>query len=274
VRAILLAAAATAAFAQDPVEIVRRSAELDAAYVKLMQQYTYLERQENRQLDASGKVKDRDSRTWDITRLEGSPYRRLISRDDKPLPAKEEAKEQERLRKSIEARRTETPEQRQARMADADRRSRKIHDPIREIPNAFNLKLLGEEYVNGGAAWVIECTPKPGYEPKSNLAHFYPKVRGKLWISKADYQWVKVEAVSIDTISFGAILARVAKGATIRIEQTRVNNEVWMPLRIDIAATARIALVKVFRGQVELTYRDYKKFQVDSHVVSTGGPAR
>ena len=90
-----------------------------------------------------------------------------------------------------------------------------------------------------------------------------------MWISKSDSQWVKVEAESIDTITFGLILARVAKGARIRIEQTRVNNEVWLPLRIDILASARLALFKTFHGEVEVTYRDYKKFQADSRIVAT-----
>jgi hypothetical protein len=265
---LLLVLAGARLFAQDPVEIVRRSAELDQKYLNLVSQYTFIERQENREFDGAGKVKTRESRTWDVTMLEGSPYRRLIERDDKPLPPKEEQKEQEKLRKSIEQRQHETPAQREARLADARRRHEKQREPVREIPNAFELKLAGEEMVNGGAAWIIEATPKPGYKPHSRLSEFFPKVKGRLWISKTDYQWVKVEGESIDTIAFGAILARVAKGATIRIEQTRVNNEVWLPLRIDIAATARLALVKKFRGEVVLTFKNYRKFQADSRVVT------
>jgi hypothetical protein len=267
---MLLAAGAALACAQDAREIVRRSIELDRMYVDLVRQYTFIERQENRQFDAGGKVKDRESRTWDVTLLTGSPYRRLLARNDEPLPPKEEAQEQDKLHKSIEQRQKETEAQRQERLADAERRLRRQREPATEIPDAFDLKLAGEERVNGGECWVVEATPKPGYKPRSTRAFFFPKLRGRLWISKSDYQWVKVEAESIDTIAFGLILARVAKGARIRIEQTRVNGEVWLPLRIDISATARIALFKTFRGEVEITYRDYKKFQADSRIVETG----
>jgi hypothetical protein len=267
---ILLVAVSPLAFAEDARVIVRRSIELDRKYLDLVRQYTFIEHQENRQFDGGGKVKDRESRTWDVTLQVGSPYRRLIARDGKPLPVKDEALEQEKLKKSIEQRQQETEAQRQARLNDAEHRLQRQREPLLEIPDAFDLKLAGEEPVNGNACWVIEATPKRGYKPRSSRAVFFPKVRGKLWVSKIDYQWVKVEGESIDTISFGLILARVAKGARIRIEQTRVNDEVWLPLRIDIAASARIALFKTFRGEVEINYRDYKKFQADSRIVETG----
>jgi hypothetical protein len=269
-----LALAVSVSAAEDPREIVRRSVESDSKYLDLVRQYTFLERNETRQLDSKGNVKDRDARTWDITLLEGSPYRRLIARDDKPLPPREEAKEQEKLRKSIEGRKSETPEQRQARIDDARRRLEKQRAPAKELPEAFDFRLAGEEKVDGLDVWVIECTPRKGYKPRASLASFFPKVKGRLWIAKKDYQWVRVEAESIETISFGAILARVAKGATIKIQQTRVNNEVWLPKRIEIAATARIALIKVFRGQVEMTYNQYKKFQAESRIVSLGAPTQ
>jgi hypothetical protein len=168
-----------------------------------------------------------------------------------------------------DTRKVETPEQREARLAEARRRIERQHAPIREIPAAFDFRLLREEKYEGQDVWVIEATPKKGYKPISRVTSFFPKVRGTLWIAKSDYSWVKSEAESIDTISFAAIIARVAKGAAIRIEQTRVNGEVWLPKRIDVSATARLALVKVWRGRLETTYSNYRKFQAQSRLVTT-----
>jgi hypothetical protein len=67
-----------AAFAQDPVEIVRRAIELDRRDAELMRNYTFLERQEQREYDSNGKLKKSQSETRDVTLLEGSPYRRLV----------------------------------------------------------------------------------------------------------------------------------------------------------------------------------------------------
>ena len=95
------------------------------------------------------------------------------------------------------------------------------------------------------------------------------KFRGKLWIAKADYEWVRIEAESIENISFGGILARLNKGAVIRFEQTRVNNEIWLPSLINIRFDARLALVSSMRRALEITFTDYRKFQSESRIVST-----
>ena len=55
---------------------------------------------------------------------------------------------------------------------------------------------------------MISGTPKPGYHAKTRDGAALSKIRGKMWIEKAGYQWVRVEAETIDTISFGVFLAR------------------------------------------------------------------
>jgi hypothetical protein len=49
---------------------------------------------------------------------------------------------------------------------------------------------------------------------------------------------------------------------------TRVNNEVWLPKRILVSGSARVLLVKGYTGELDLTYSGFKKFTVDSRVVS------
>jgi len=268
VRLLLSLALPAALLAQDPIEIIRRSTELDSRNTEISRSYTFLERQEQRELDSSGKVKKTESTTFDVTLLEGSPYRRLIARNDQSLSPKDQRKEEEKLQKSIADRRKETPEQRERRVADWENKKRKQREPLKELPDAFLFKLAGEESMNGGQAFVIEGAPKPGYRPKSAATAFFPKVKLRLWIDKRDYQWVKIDIESLDTISFGGFLLRLAKGTHVVIETARVNNEVWMPKRAAIKGSVRIALVKVLRGEIIFTFSDYKKLQTDSRVIT------
>ncbi len=53
----------------------------------------------------------------------------------------------------------------------------------------------------------------------------------------------------------------------MKFEQKRVNDEVWLPTHIEIHGNARIAYMKKLRLEIELTYRDYRKFQTDSKIV-------
>jgi hypothetical protein len=263
---LLLCLPALAA-AQDATEIMRRALTEDTESTALARNYTYLEHQEMRTVDG-GKVKVRETNTYDVTLLEGSPYRRLVAHNDRPLSSKEQGKEQEKLRLSIENRRHETAEQRQQRIADWHRKEEKQHEPLHEIPDAFILRMAPSETVEGRDVYVIDGTPKPGYQPKSKNAFFLPKVKGRFWITKQGYQCVRVEFVTLDTISWGGIVARVAKGTRLHIELTRVNNEVWMLKRILVSGSARVMLIKGYTGELDLTYSDFKKFSVDSRVVS------
>jgi hypothetical protein len=256
--------------AQDAREIVRRSLDLDQKNVEAARNYTYLERQLDRQFDGSGKVKQQNLRTWDVTLQEGSPYRRLVARNDQALSAEEQQHEQEKLQWNIETRRKESKEVRDKRIADFERRRRKQREPLREVADAFDFRISGTETLNGGEAWVIDATPHPGYKPKTTAGSILPKMKARFWIDKHDYQWIKLDAETLDTVTFGAFLIRIAKGAHIVMEQTRVNDEVWLPKRIALEGSARLFLVKGLHTQLDFTYSQYRKFQADSHVVSTG----
>jgi hypothetical protein len=266
----LLLTLATLAAAQDPREIVRRSIELDRKNLDAARNYTYMERQEQRELDGAGKVKNLEVHVFDVTRLEGSPYRRLVSHGDQPLSAKEQQQQEERLRKSIEERRKESPEQKRQRIADWERKQEKQREPLREMPDAFDFRLTGEEQLNGGDVYVIDASPKPGYKPKASSAFFLPKVKVRLWIDKSDFEWAKVEMETLDTITFAGLLVRLAKGTRLTLEQTRVNDEVWLPKRVALEGSVRLLLLKKLRGRMDYIYSGYRKFQTDSRVTAFG----
>jgi len=268
--ALLVLPVAALRAADDPKEILRRALQRNAHNEEIARNYTYLRRQENRAYDSSGQVKHRESKTWDVTLLEGSPYTRLVQREDKPLPPKEEAEQQSALKKSIEQRRKETPEQRQQRIAEWEKKRKAFEDELKEIPEAFDLRLAGEEQVEGMPTWVIEATPHSGYKPKTKGTVYFLKMKGRIWVAKGDYQAVKIEAETIDTISIGAFLVRFQKGARIRAEYARVNDEVWLPKHAALTGSAKVFLVKGFRIDTDFTFSDYKKFTTESRIVSTG----
>ena len=258
--------------AQDAKEIVRRAIQVNDRNEAISRNYTYLERQDLRVLDGSGRVKDRKIQTWDITLLEGSPYRRLVARDDKPLPPAEQKKEEEKLRKNNEERRKETEEQRQKRIAEAEKkRDERRREPLKELAEAFDFRLAGEEAIDGHDAWVVEATPRRGFKGATTLSRaMFPKVHCRFWIEKSDYYPVKVEIDSLDTISLGLFLVRLSKGSRITIELARVNNEVWLPKRVAVTAGARVLLVKGLRIDTQIDFSAYKKFQAESRILSTG----
>ena len=250
--------------AQDPLEIVRRSVERDWTDYASVKNYTYSERTEIRRYTAAGKVSDSRVETHEILILSDRPYERLIARGDRPLSQSEARKEQAKLDREVAKRENES----EARRSEYEKQRAEDRAFIREIPDAFNFRLDSEENISGQPAWVIDAEPKPGYRAVHSNAKIFSKIRAKIWIEQATYHWVKVDAEAIDTLWFGLGLLRVAPGGTLHFEQTRVNEEIWLPSRILVRADARVALVKKVRAELDIRYSDYRKFQSDSHIVS------
>ena len=262
--AVIAAALLTPLAAQDAVDIVKKSLDRDASNYERSKNYTYLARQEERQFDSSGKVKSAESQTYDISILAGRRYERLVAKNDKALPEKEQKQEQEKMDRELAKRQKETP----AEKARVERERTGNRRYLQEVATVYDLRVLGTEMVSGKPAWVIGAEPKPGYIPKLDRAKILTKIRAKIWIDQAEYQWVKVDAEAIEALSFGLGLFRIAPGGKLHFEQMRINDEVWLPSLLSASADARLGYLKKLRGDINVSYRDYRKFQTDSRIVS------
>jgi len=260
----LLSLAAWPVCAQSALDIIKRSMDRDFDNFSHQRNYTYQEHEQDLQLDAKGSVTKTESETNEIMILGGRPYQKLIARDGKPLSENDARKEAEKMDREL-AKREHMSDSERAQLEKKRAENRKF---LRELPEAFDFKLLGEEDVSGEPAWVIEADPKPDFRPRTMQAKMLAKVRGKVWVDKGEYQWVKADAEVLDPISVGLALFRISPGGQIHFEQTRVNDEVWLPAHVQIRADARLAYVKKMRTEIDITYRDYKKFQTESKVIA------
>lgn len=247
--------------------LMRVVADKDVENDKRLRNYTYVERDEEHRLDGKGNVKSTEIKTYDVMELYGEQVQRLIAKDDKPLDAKEAAKESEKIQKIIDKRKDESEDERRKRELKEEKEEEEGRKFVREIADAYNFRLVGTESMEGREAWVIDAEPRPGYEPHLKYANLLPKFRGRVWIDKEDTQWAKLDVECIDTVSFGLFLARFHKGSRIMIEQTRVNDEVWLPKHFAVKVDMRLALLKEYNLEQDSTFRDYKKFRTATRIV-------
>lgn len=250
--------------------ILRVSADHDLENDKRQRDYTYLEREEQHKLDGKGRVKSTEVRTSEVLMIYGEQVERLIAKDDKPLSAKDAGKEEGKIQKIIDKREHESEKDRQKRLAKEEKDREDGRKFVMEVADAYNFRFLGIEKIDGRDAYVIDAEPRPGFEPKMKYANILPKFRFRAWIDKQDLQWTKLDAFCIDTVSFGLFLARIHKGTRIIVDQTRVNEEVWLPKHLDIKLNARLALLKNFNLDYDTTYSDYKKFRAGAKIVGVG----
>lgn len=129
---------------------------------------------------------------------------------------------------------------------------------VQEVPKAFDFQVIGEEAVNGRSAYVLQPTPHPGYHAQGKYGNMFSKVAGKLWVDKQDLGWIKVDGQVIQPFSMGLFLVRLLRGSHITMEQTRVDDGIWMPERVEVRAAARIFFVKSLVIDRVLTYSEYR----------------
>jgi hypothetical protein len=266
---------ATGAVPADEIrELLLRAEEKDLENDKQQRDYTYIEREEQHFLDGHGGVKKIESRTSEVLEIYGEQVERLTAKDDKPLSADEAKKEDNKIQKIIDKRKNESEDGRRKRLQKEEKEREEDRKFVLEIADAFNFRLIGSETIDGHDAWVLDGEPRPGYRPKSLEARMLTKFKGRVWIDKAQTQWVKLDVTAIDTASFGWVLARIHKGTHFVIEMIRVNDEVWLPKRVQAHVDLRIALFKGYDVDVDQTFRDYKKFRTKTKMTVIGEEAR
>ncbi|MGI8991317.1 MAG: hypothetical protein ACR2I2_17265 [Bryobacteraceae bacterium] len=235
----------------DARELVRKSLDNYQRDWRAAVNYTYTQR------DVEMKSGARSISVNQVTTIDGTPYERLIEKDGHPLSPVWQAREKEKYDKTVAERSHESPGERRKRIDDYQNQ----RNFLKEVPDAFQFKLLGERTIEGRPAYLVRCTPNPNFRPHNLSSRIFPKIEARLYIDKQDLEWARAEADVMDTVSFGFILARVAKGSKILMERTRLNDlngGIWVVKRIDINGTARILVVKTRDLEEEITYGNYR----------------
>jgi hypothetical protein len=248
--------------------LLRVVADKDIENDKRLRNYTYIERDEEHKLDGKGGIKSTEAKTYEVMELYGEQVQRLTEKDDKPLGAKDAAKEEEKIQKIINKRKDESENERKKREEKEEKGREEDRKFVLEVADAYNFKLVGTELVGGREAWVIDGEPRPGFVPHMKQSKFLAKFRGRVWIDKSDFQLAKMDVECLDTISWGLFMARIHKGSRFMLEQTRVNEEVWLPKELTVKVDVRLALLKNFNVDLEESFRDYKKFRATSRVLA------
>ncbi len=249
---------------------VRKHLHSDRA---LLSRYTYIERTTLRELDSGGKVKKTELREYEVYPGldEKSTYRKLISKDGKPVSADElEKRERAYEKKVLEEQRKrdrESPEDRRRREAKEAESKRKEEESLDEAFRIYNTTLIGREQFEGRPAIVLLFEPRPGYQPKTLDAKVMAKIRGRAWFGESDQELIRIDAELGDNLSLGlGLVAKLNRGTRMVFQRRRVNDEIWLPAQSHFAGTGRILVLKGFRIDVETAYSDYKKFSVETSV--------
>jgi hypothetical protein len=260
---LIVVAASSALFAQDsgPDKLPTPASVLDARQIvgkslvatehswQARDEYIFVERDEDRRLDSTGKVQSENVDVTRMTLVDGVRFEQLMEHNGQ-LPS---AEEQRKRNQDLDKLKRETPAERAAR----NQKSQENKDVLRDLLQAFDFRLIGDEIIAGRPAYVFQATPHPGYHAHGPYSKLFARVEGKLWVDKQDFGWVKAEGQVTQSFSMGLFVAHVQRGSRIILEQTCLGDALWVPSRIEMRANARILLVKSLDVYKILTYSDY-----------------
>jgi hypothetical protein len=212
--------------------------------------YNYVERDEDRRLDSAGQVQSDNIDVTRMTLVNGIRFEQLMEHNGQPPSAEDQKKRDQ----DFEKLKHEPPDERAARL----RKAQENTSFLRDLLEAFEFRLIGEETVADRPTYVLEATPHPGYHATGKYGKLFARVQGKLWVDKQDFGWVKVDGEVTQSFSMGLFVARVQRGSHIILDQICLGDAIWVPKRLEVRASARILLLKSLELDRILTYTDYR----------------
>jgi hypothetical protein len=251
--AMVVQGAGSVGSAPDVQNIVRRSVDAIKQDWADAPKYSWVQRDVESKHDGV-----QTSKTYRVLMLDGSPYNVVTEIDGQPLSPAETAAEQKKLAKEIVKRRNESDRERARRTAKYAREQQRNHAMLQEMVDAFRFSLAGQARVNGHDCWVLDAEPKPDFDPPDHEGRVLKGMQGKLWIDKATYQWVRVQAEVVRPVSFYGFLAKVEPGTQFYLEQEPVASGIWLPKVFDVRVQATALGLFSENSTENDTYRDYQ----------------
>jgi hypothetical protein len=240
---------APASNAVDVQEIIQKSVQANQRNFQAAPNYT------NKETDRTGN----SSKTYQVMMIDGTPYNRLIAEDGHPISSQQNMDEERKLEQVKVQRRSESPSDRQKRIAKYEQGRRRDNAMMQQLTVAFTFKLIGQHKLNGFQVYVLRAIPKPGYKPPNMETQVLPGMNGELWIDEKTYNWVKVTARVIHNVSIEGFLAEVEPGTRFELENRPVGDGIWMPSHFSMYSNAKVLFVFSHNSQENQTFSDYKR---------------
>jgi len=234
---------------------------------KIKENYAGTKVEEETDYEGSGKPKKPDVRESTFFYLDGTEVSTLVKINGQPLSAEAQKKENARVVKQIDE-----LEKNASKKASPDQKAKQEQKDEEEEDVSIDAFLRACQFVNprrerfrGQDVLVFDFEPNPEFKARSLVEKVIQKLGGVIWIDEKALDVVRLDAFFVNNVKFaGGLLADLQKGTRVVLEQTDVNNEVWLPTYEEVHIDVRVLLVKGIKVDGTTRYSDYKKFNVET----------
>jgi hypothetical protein len=217
-------------------------------------------------VDGHGQVTKTEVTEFDHYWANGVPVSRKVRKDGKALSAEEIAKEDERIDKeSAKA---------HERRGKADAQGKETDSRGEQEITVSRLLELGSftgprrVQLNGRDTIAVDFAGDPKAKTRNRGEEVIRDMVGTAWIDEQDHVLTRVEGHFVNAFKVaGGLVVNIQKDTRFTWEQTKVNDEVWLPAHIEGQGAARVLLFFNFNGSMRAVESDYRKFRTSSTIL-------
>ena len=199
--------------------------------------YAYRERRSDVHTNPFGKIGTGGLLLYDVTPGNelGIYHRRLVERDGKPVTDQ--------------------------KAEVLDRRERGKGNPsIEDVLSTLDFKIRAREVLSGRDTIIVDFAPKKESSPKTRQGRIAKVFKGSAWIDEATHEVTRVEATSIDSISYGmGFVARLGEGTKATLSRERIDSAVWLPTSIRLSGDGRALLFRKLNVDYVIEWSNYRR---------------
>ena len=244
-------------------EVGRNQDELD----KRVSEYAFTQTETDKELTSKGELKKQTVKVYEIYPLPNrEAVQKLISENGVPLSPDKAAKEDRRVQEEFsKAERDREKDEKQAAKRRAER-EKKANEGTEISPFLRVCEFVSprREQWAGRDTIVFDFRPKQGYKPKNREESLVAKLVGVIWIDPVDKQVIRLEARLAEGFKIaGGLLASLKPGAALVIEQTRMDQGVWLPKFAHLNLSVKVLLFAGGDYNKTIEWSNYKHFSGD-----------
>lgn len=244
-------------------EVNRNQDEID----KRVSEYAFRQKETDRTINGKGVLTKETIKVYEVFPLPNrEAVKKLISENGVALSAEKAAKEDRRVQEEFEKaeRDREKDEKKMAQRRAEREKKQKEGAEISPFLKACEFVSPRREQWEGRETIVFDFRPKPGFRPQSREESLIAKLVGVVWIDPVDKQIIRLEARLAEGFKIaGGLLASLKPGAALVIEQTRMEQGVWLPKFAHINLSVKVLLFGGGDYNQIVEWSDYKHFSGD-----------
>ncbi|MFN2513414.1 MAG: hypothetical protein ABR568_18580 [Pyrinomonadaceae bacterium] len=264
-----------AADSLDVTALLREVGRNQELVEKRVSEYAFMQKQTDREISSKGEIKKETTKVYEVFPVANrAAIMKLISENGVALSADRAAKESKRVEEEfLKAERERDKDEQRAERRRAERQRKQAakgeaeedSDPeVSQFLKICEFVSPRRERFRDRNAVVFDFRPRPGFKPGNRVESLISKLVGVVWIDPIDKQVMRLEARLAESFKMAAgLLLSLKPGAGFVMEQTRMEEGVWLPRLAQVNLSVKVLLFG--GGDVNKTFEwsDYRHFKGD-----------